>query len=341
MRFDAEARCVAINNCAATFLRREAESWIGKTIAEVAPESIGTPFERAFQRCRREGGLVAIEREYYPPHDRWYQSRFLRTDADAVIVCFRDITDQVRLEELQADMRFEADCRERFEGILAHDLRNPLSTITYAAASLVRAAELTELQARSIRRIAASAGRIARLIDSVLDLTRSRGGGEIPITLQPADLRAICRQSVDEAEIANPNRQVDLILDGDLHGVWDPDRLSQVISNLLGNALDYSPPDTPVTISARDEAAGVALEVHNRGAPISTEKLAEIFMPFRRGQQVSIDGRPNGLGLGLFIAKLVVEAHGGSIQVNSTEDLGTTFVVLLPRVAGVRANTAE
>jgi signal transduction histidine kinase len=344
MLFDDATRCVAMNAWAAIVLRRPPESWIGRTIAEVAPEAIGTPFEQAFQRCRREGGLVMIEREYYPPHDRWYQSRFLRAEGGGVIVCFRDVTAQVRLEELQVGLRFEAECRERFEGILAHDLRNPLTTITYAAATLVHAAELTEIQAKSIRRIASSAARAARLIDSLLDLTRARGGGEIPIALQPADLRGICHHAVEEAELSNPNRRVDLVIEGDTGGVWDPDRLAQVLANLLGNALDYSPPGTPVTVTVRAEAEAeaerIVFEVHNHGAPISAEKMAEIFMPFRRGEQATIDGRPGGLGLGLFITKLVVEAHGGSIQVASAPAVGTTFTVSLPRVAGERAKPA-
>jgi signal transduction histidine kinase len=338
MKFDANARCVAMNDCAAIVLRRRRESWLGKTIAEVAPEAIGSPFEQAFQRCRREGGLVVVERQYYPPHDRWYQSRFLRAREGAVILCFRDITSQVRLEEVQSELRYQATCREHFEGVLGHDLRNPLSTITFAAAALIHADALTEPQARSIRRIAASAGRMARMIESLLDLTRTRGGGELPITLQPTDLTAICRHGVDEAEIANPSRRVELSLHGNTCGVWDRDRLAQVISNLLGNALDYSPPDTAVRITARDEGEHVILEVHNEGQPISSEKRAEIFMPFRRGEQEHAGSRPNGLGLGLFITKLVVEAHGGSIQVESAPELGTTFIVSLPRVSPERAN---
>lgn len=340
MRFDVKGRCVAMNRCAASVLGRQPESWLGKTIAQVAPESIGTPFERAFQRCRSEGGLIVIERQYYPPHNRWYQSRFLRTSHDAVIVCFRDITNQVRLEELQTELSVEAGCRERFEGILAHDLRNPLSTITFAAAALlVHAPELTEPAARAVRRIAASAGRISRMIDSLLDLTRTRGGGEIPIALQPTDLRTICRQGVDEAEIANPGRRVDLTLEGDTRGVWDPDRLAQVVSNLLGNALDYSPPETPVTIAARDQGDSVVIEVHNEGAPIPAETMARIFEPFQRGEQTSVGARPSGLGLGLFITKLVAEAHGGWIQVKSSADAGTTFVVSLPRRRPARLDT--
>lgn len=340
MSFDANGRCVALNECAASVVRRRKESWLGKTIAEVAPESIGTPFEQAFQRCRREGGLVVIEKEYYPPHHRWYQSRFQRTNRGTVIICFRDITARMRLEELQAELSREASSRERFEGILGHDLRNPLSTITFAAAALIHGSGLAEPQARSIHRIASSASRMARMIDSLLDLTRSRGGGEIPIALQPVDLRTICGQVVDETEIANPKRRVELTFHGDTCGVWDPDRLAQVVSNLVGNALDYSAPDTAVTITARDEGGSVVLEVHNDGPPIPPDRLAELFLPFRRGEQASIDSRPTGLGLGLFITKLVVEAHGGWIEVMSAADAGTTFIVSLPRSPAEHAETA-
>jgi len=333
MKFDAETRCVVMNNCAALALRRDPTTWLGKTLAEVAPEAIGTPFERAFQRCRREGGLVVIEREYYPPHCRWYQSRFLRTEEGAVIICFRDITAQVRLEEVQAELRLQVTCREHFEGVLGHDLRNPLSTITFAVAAMIHGDPLTEAQAKAIHRIASSAGLMGRMIESLLDLTRTRGGGEIPIAPLPTDLAVICRQGADEAEMANPSRRVELTLQGDTCGVWDRDRLAQVVSNLLGNALDYSPPGTPVQITARDEEESVVLEVHNDGPPISEDTKDEIFMPFRRGKQETPGARPNGLGLGLFITKLVVEAHGGSIRVESADDLGTKFIVTLPRTA--------
>lgn len=106
---------------------------------------------------------------------------------------------------------------------------------------------------------------------------------------------------------------------------------------MLGNALDYSPADTAVRIAARDEGANVIIEVHNEGPPISADKKNEIFMPFRRGAQATLGSRPNGLGLGLFITKLVVEAHGGSIQVESAPGLGTTFLVSLPRIPRARA----
>ena len=339
MKFDARARCVVMNQCASVVLRRDPESWLGKTLAQVAPEAIGSPFERAFQRCRRDGGLVVIDKEYYPPHARWYQSRFLRTDHGAVIICFRDLTAQVHLEEAQAELRLQAACREHFEGMLGHDLRNPLSTITFAAAALLHGGDLSPPQAKSMHRIAASAGRMARMIESLLDLTRTRGGGDLPIVPGPVDLAVVCRQGVDDAELANPNRRVELTREGDLCGVWDRDRLAQVISNLLGNALDYSPPETPVRITARGDGDSVTLEVHNEGPPIPEDKHREIFMPFRRGEQEKVASRPNGLGLGLFITRLVAEAHGGSIQVESAAELGTTFIVSLPRTTRDRATT--
>src|SRR4051812_41800893 len=80
MKFDAEGRCTGINERAAEIVGRSREGWLGKTLAEVAPEALGSPFEQAFQRCRRDGGMVVVERDYYPPHERWYQSRFHRIE---------------------------------------------------------------------------------------------------------------------------------------------------------------------------------------------------------------------------------------------------------------------
>src|SRR5215217_8046293 len=117
-------------------------------------------------------------------------------------------------------------------------------------------------------------------------------------------------------------------------GQWDADRLLQVVSNLGGNALQYSKPDAPVTLTLTDLGDAVMLEVHNPGEPISAEALPHLFDPFRRAtsshQGSSISG---GLGLGLYIVEQVVKGHGGRIQVTSTEAQGTVFQVTLPRAS--------
>jgi PAS domain S-box-containing protein len=236
------------------------------------------------------------------------------------IAILADITDR---KEREAEAARTARFREHFVGIVSHDLRNPLTAIVTSAHLLLRYGELPERQARVVARIASSADRMARMIDDLLDFARSKLGGAFPIQPRRIDLRQICEQTVEELEFAY-TRQLKLEARGDLWGDWDPDRMAQVISNLVGNAVQHS--DGEVTISLRGESEFVTLETRNGGPPIPPEVLAHIFEPGRRG-----DARAGGLGLGLFIAQQIVLAHGGSIEVTSSESGGTTFTVTLPR----------
>jgi len=239
-------------------------------------------------------------------------------------------------ERLQAarELRKEAALRERFIGILGHDLRNPLSAIRFAAEVLQRREDMPDKALRSLGRIVSSADRMGRLIDDMLELARSRSGGSMPISRKPTDLRVICRQLVEELEAIHPDRSIEYTEEGDVQGVWDADRLAQVVSNLLGNALSYSPEGTSVRLRLLGEGDWVRLEVHNHGLPISADLLPKLFDPFRRG--AATVGQPGsasglGLGLGLFIAREIVYAHGGSIEVKSDAEEGTSFAVSLPR----------
>src|SRR5467141_2066570 len=232
----------------------------------------------------------------------------LRDPAGAVsgaIAILVDITDRKRGEEDEART---ARFREHLLGIVSHDLRNPLTAIVTSAQLLLRYGELPELQARVMARISSSADRMARMIDDLLDFARSRLGGEFPIHPRRIDLRQICEQTVEELEFAY-TRQVKLEVHGDPWGDWDPDRMAQVISNLVGNAVQHSEGDVEVTL--RGESDFVVLETHNRGTPIPREVLPHVFEPGRRGTD-----RSGGLGLGLFIVQQIVLAHGGSIEVS-------------------------
>jgi signal transduction histidine kinase len=220
---------------------------------------------------------------------------------------------------------------DRFIGILGHDLRNPLGSISFAAAALLQRPDLPADQTRYLRRIASSAERMTGMIADLLDLTRSRLGGGLPIAPKPADMHAICRQVLDELEGIRPSSPLTLELQGNGDGVWDPDRVAQVLSNLLSNALEYSAPQKPVRVRVRDHGANVIIEVNNQGTAIAPEMLASIFDPFRQGSQSERAGSRGGLGLGLFIARQIAEAHGGSLEVSSTPEAGTTFAVHLPR----------
>lgn len=175
-----------------------------------------------------------------------------------------------------------------------------------------------------------SAQRMGRMIDDLLDLTRTRFGDPIPVTRAPMDLGPLCRQVTDELEGLCPDGALRFTAEGDLRGEWDGDRIAQVLSNLLRNAIQHGDAGGPITLRAVGRADDVLLTVHNDGPPIPPERLGEIFEPMTRHER---EPSPTaGLGLGLFVALQVVLAHGGTLDVTSTAG-GTTFTARLPRRA--------
>ncbi|MGK3967666.1 ATP-binding protein [Sorangium sp. So ce118] len=243
------------------------------------------------------------------------------------------VTAAVEVERTtSAELRGDVVLRELFIAVLGHDLRTPLSAVRFATAALLKREDVTAAVARLVQRIAASNERAIRMVDDMLDLTRVRCHGGLPVEPKRVDLRSICRQVTLELELSHPEHTIRLKAQGDGHGMWDPGRMEQLISNLIGNAVHYSPPEEPVQVELRGQDQAVVLEVRNRGIPIPPEMLPVIFDPFRQGAPQHEDlRRSKGLGLGLFIAKAIVDAHGGSIEVTSTLEQGTTFHVMLPR----------
>ncbi|HYO71661.1 MAG TPA: ATP-binding protein, partial [Archangium sp.] len=238
-----------------------------------------------------------------------------------------DITERMRGQE---ELRRRAEFEGQLIGIVSHDLRNPLGAITLGATALLQRGGLEERQAKNVVRIHSSAERAIRLIRDLLDFTQARLGGGIPVSRQPMELHGVTRQVVDEVRMAHPERHIDVETRGDGRGHWDADRLAQVLTNLLSNALSYSPPGTPVKVRTRGEDGAVVLEVWNAGEPIPPEQLPRLFEPLERGAGQK-DRAGRSIGLGLFIVRNIVEAHGGTITVRSGEAEGTAFTVRLPR----------
>jgi PAS domain S-box-containing protein len=222
----------------------------------------------------------------------------------------RDLSERVRAEHE----------RDLFLAALGHDLRTPLSTIQLAAQLLLRQGGG---DARPAERIVANAHRMGRLIQQLLDFARAQLGHGLPVDRHPIDLVALCREVLAEADTAR--REIVFHPPAALVGCWDRDRLGQVVQNLVWNAIQHGAADRPIELTLKMESASAVLEVHNQGAPIPPASLPNLFDPFSGGPR-----RHDGLGLGLYIVRQIVSAHGGAISVSSTEDRGTTFRVTLP-----------
>jgi signal transduction histidine kinase len=196
--------------------------------------------------------------------------------------------------------------------------------------------ELEEPQLTLTSRIASSSRRMERMIGDLLDVTRSRLGGGIPIERGPMSMETVVQDVVAELAAVHPARAVEVDMNGDLGGNWDEGRLTQVMANLVGNALDHGDPEKPVAVTLSGREEDVTIVVHNHGVPIVPSMMSRIFKPMKRRQ--GRDGRPadtTHLGLGLYIAERIMSAHGGSISVASSASEGTTFTIRLLRDASL------
>lgn len=234
------------------------------------------------------------------------------------------------IDDLQKTIRFN----EMFMGMLGHDLRNPLWAII-TGAEVARAYSTTEQAARALTRIVSSGQRMARMIDQLLDFTRVRVGRGIPIRPASLDLVPLVQQVVDELASASPDCSLVLTLSGDTVGHWDADRLSQVFSNLIANAIQHGTGERVEVRLDGTNAEQLRGTVRNDGV-IPEALLPALFEPMVSGERTR---RPSqGLGLGLYISQQIVRAHGGNIEVRSRPTDGTQLTVILPREAARESN---
>ena len=230
------------------------------------------------------------------------------------------------LKERTASLRVN----EMFMAVLSHDLRTPLMSMMAAATVLKRQPD-TAKQNTLVESMLCSGQRMGRMIEDLLDVTRIRHAGGIALDLQSVSLQTLVQRTVTEMHTGFPDRTIETSLEGDFCGVWDAERLSQIITNLVGNALQHGDCTQPVQIAVDGcQSNQVTVSVTNGGAPISPDLIPHLFDPFRGGPRPP--GRNQGLGLGLFIAHQLVRAHGGTINVQSQEG-ATRFCFTLPRMS--------
>lgn len=264
----------------------------------------------------------------------------LRHKADSFIQLYRQkqqLADQFR--ELQASARERERLlreltetlrlAEMFTAVLGHDLRSPLTAMTMGAELLASQTADRGVQ-KQARRLVTTGRRMERMVAELLDLSRARLADGIPVSRAPLDLRRVCEKVVGEQRLTNPEPGIEVQHRGDTNGVWDEDRLAQLLSNLLGNASRHGDEKRTIEVELDGTRAdAVMLQVRN-GGTIPSEIIPRLFDPFQVGREKR--ERPSGLGLGLFIVQQIAHAHGGTVKVESSEGRDTTtFVVTLPR----------
>jgi hypothetical protein len=250
------------------------------------------------------------------------------------ITRFNESIDQSLAEAVGSYTNRVEQSRRMFLAILSHDLRNPLNSIRGAAQLASRISNDDLSYAKALLMIERNTETITRLTSDLIDFASTGLGSAMPLTRSPVDLEKLGRNVFEEFCFAYPERTLRFHSDGDLTGDWDAPRLRQVISNLMGNALQHGATEGPVELIITADASTVVLSVQNEGPPIPSEMLSKIFDPLMRyAQSESATPRvSSSIGLGLYIAREVVVAHGGTITVVSTAQEGTTFTVRLPKI---------
>lgn len=248
------------------------------------------------------------------------------------LIRFNEAIDEAVAESVARFSASLEEARDMFTAMLGHDLRNPLAAIV-TGASYLQASMPAQSQAGAVSsQILESGHRMRRLIADILDFSQIRLCGEIPIVPGDMNMEEVCREVVEEIKVAHPETVFKIERIGKVSGRWDRERVGQVISNLVSNGLQHGAKDRSITINILGEDTEVLLTVHNWGPVISSRDMATIFEPTKRINTDAQDSKYKGsLGLGLHIVRLIVNAHGGTIEVESTKEKGTTFTVHWPR----------
>jgi signal transduction histidine kinase len=272
----------------------------------------------------------------------WFETEpKLGRDEVFEMVRFNEAMDEALSESTQRFANEAARMRNLFLGVLSHELRTPLSTIMASGQSLVAGARLKKEMPGVAERLLRGGRRIESLLDDLLDYVRSGLGEGMRVSPVNLDLAAVCDRIVSELRATHPSRTIDLEFRGNLNCVCDEQRIAQAVSNLIGNALHYGTATTPVEVVANGDASEeVLLTVRNAGVPIPKETCESLFDPLVRGTGAGEGSNGYNLGLGLYIVREIIHAHGGTAEVASDAESGTLFTLRIPRQAAPVASAA-
>ena len=252
----------------------------------------------------------------------------------ADVTRFNEAIDQALSESVARYQFMVKQSQNMFLAILGHDLRNPLGTVVTGSSFVMQAVDIPPKYVLVATRMFNSGQRMSKLINDLIDFTRTHLGPGIPIRVKQGSLVAVCEEVVNELRTSHPEQLIDLHVPPQLDAIFDESRIAQVLSNLIGNAIQYGDADAPVTVMLTSSDGDIAIAVNNRGKTIPLDKLSAVFDPMVRiAASVNSDyTERTSLGIGLFISREIVHAHGGKITLASTDDDGTTFTATMPRL---------
>ena len=259
------------------------------------------------------------------------------TTADEIrdMVRFNEAIDQAITESLGRYSQMVRESQNLFLAILGHDVRTPLGAISMGAQVLLLDPTLPSKAVKVGARIMNSAKRVDVIVRDLLDFSTTHLGEGIPINPHDTHLGDICENLVEEIRTFHADQKIEVLVSGNLRGVWDGPRISQAVSNLLSNAVQHGDPDTPIKVALHGEKERVVWTIQNRSELIPAAKLRTLFDPVKRfairSTEQRVLGNMKNLGLGLYVAREIVKAHDGKIEVKSTKSDGVTFTITLPR----------
>jgi len=329
--FDGEMKFRMINPRLAEIHGVAREDHIGRTPSEVLPrvpaELVANVHEEVMQSGQPRSMDVVTETPATGGRVHTYATHWYPVKAESVTIGVGLLVEDVT--ERRASELF----RDRIVAIVSHDLRNPIQAISAASAALLEA-DMADGARRLVGTIVRAAARMQGIVGQLYDYMHIDREGSVPLEVSRVDAGEVARRVVEEVQLAFSGQRVDvrLQIEGDTSGQWDGGRIAQVLTNLIRNAIEHG--EGACEVRVRGIVDRVTIEVANVGVPIPAAALDRIFEPFRSESRTA-----GHLGLGLYIAREIVRAHGGTIAACSGRE-GTVFSVALPRAQGVGAHHA-
>lgn len=324
---DRDGRFLAANPAWSKTLGWRPDELVGRSYQDFVHPDDADRSAEAFETTKAGHPGLRFENRYRKRDEGYCWLSWVAVPEGEHFYCtIRDMTWQKEREQTIVDQREEAELREQFLAVLGHDLKNPVTSLVSGLRLLSREVE-SDTASDTIRAMQTSCARMSELITNMMDFARARLGDGIGLEREPqSNLTATLQDVIAEMEGVFPDARIEFRADIERPVDCDPNRIMQVLSNLLGNAVSHGAPDEPIRVRARQTDERFMLSVCNSGPPIPEAAREDLFQPFFKGDSRS---SPQGLGLGLYICAQIAEAHGGELTA-TPDEAETCFELTIP-----------